>query len=198
MIKCAFTPKTYRYQTFCLLFPTVIKPVLVNSMSRVTALTQRGQVCLQFMNKLKQLQESRHLCDLIFELRVGDTSIISFIYLILLCLVSYEIVCVCVCDIHIYRYRYRYEPVLKVRHKNGTVQAESKYERSIKLLIFLSSAWYWLLKFVYRKIVSAVVFLNLPIVFRYFSILNATEDKVFCSLSLLVSGPNIWFETFRN
>ena len=140
MIKCAFTPKTYRYQTFCLLFPTVIKPVLVNSMSRVTALTQRGQVCLQFMNKLKQLQESRHLCDLIFELRVGDTSIISFIYLILLCLVSYEIVCVCVCDIHIYRYRYRYEPVLKVQHKNGTVQAESKYERSIKLLIFLSSA----------------------------------------------------------
>ena len=52
-----------------------------------------------------------------------------------------------------------YEPVLKVCHKNnGTVQAENKYERSIKLLIFLSSAGYWLLKFVYKKIVADVFF----------------------------------------
>ena len=51
-----------------------------------------------------------------------------------------------------------YEPVPKVRHKNGTVQAENKYQRSIKLLMFLNSALDWLLKFVYRKIVADVVF----------------------------------------
>ena len=33
-----------------------------------------------------------------------------------------------------------YEAVPKVRHKNGTVQAENEYKRSNKLLIFLSSA----------------------------------------------------------
>ena len=40
-------------------------------MSHTTALSQRGHLCLQFVDKLKQLQESRHLCDLVFELKVG-------------------------------------------------------------------------------------------------------------------------------
>ena len=44
----------------------------------------------------------------------------------------------------------------KDRHKHGTVQAENKYQRSIKLLMFLNSALDWLLKFVYRKIVDVV------------------------------------------
>ena len=42
--------------------------------------------------------------------------------------------------------------------KVGQFKLKKKYERSIKLLICLSSAWYWLLKFVYRKIVADVVF----------------------------------------
>ncbi|XP_070191911.1 uncharacterized protein [Littorina saxatilis] len=38
-------------------------------MSRASPLPQQGQVCVQFMNKLHELHQSRHLCDLVLELR---------------------------------------------------------------------------------------------------------------------------------
>ena len=73
-----------------------------------------------------------------------------------------------------------------------------KCERSIKLLIPLSSAWYWLLKFVYRKIVADVVFFLICLL-PFGSSISWTRLRTKCSaLYLLVSGPNIWFKAFRN